>query len=500
MGVLFAAAVGLFMFSNGRFSVIVCAWLAPVVLLRFTRTGNGPLRLILAYAGLSFAYWFQFYSMAPFEGVGYAIFSAAVGITLIVPYIVDRYVGLRWSGLARTFAFPLTLVACEFFTAFGPLGSWCSIAYSQYESLTLVQLVSVTGLYGLTFLIGWFAAVTNGLWEAGFDISRARSACGAFGVVFLAVLLYGGLRLAAFPPAAPTIRVAAITRPDEQSIPDAPSPQLNRRLMLGGPASADEFARVRRRSERVADVMLGRADVEAKAGARIVTFGEFKPAGVAAGRTCADRPRRRTRAARRRVPSVAARRVRDRPPSVVDDPFVLVGPSGAVVWQYRKTELPPGEGGLVEPSNGVLPVAQTPYGRLGGAVAFDMDFPSFLSQAGRNRTDMLIVPENEAAAFDPMHSRMALYRAVENGFNLLLQASQSLSLVCDYQGRVYALMDHYHAGDRVIVGQLSTKGVATVYALGGWVFPQLCLVALSALLIATIVARRRIEPAARAYI
>ncbi len=396
---------------------------------------------------------FQFYNVSPFEGVGYAIFSAAVGITLIVPYIVDRYVGLRWSGLARTFAFPLTLVACEFFTAFGPLGSWCSIAYSQYESLTLVQLVGVTGLYGLTFLIGWFAAVANGLWEAGFDISRARSACGAFGVVFLAVLLYGGLRLAAFPPAAPTIRIAAITRPDEQSIPDAPSPQLNRRLMLGGPVSADEFARVRRRSERVADVMLGRADVEAKAGARIVTFGEFnlpvlqqdEPALIARAGALARRD-----GVYLALP-LGVFEIGHHPS--IDDPFVLVGPSGAVVWQYRKTELPPGEGGLVEPGSGVLLTAQTPYGRLGGAVAFDMDFPGFLLQAERNRTDTLIVPENEAAAFDPRHSRMALYRAVENGFNLLLQATQSLSLVCDYQGRVYALMDHYHAGDRVIVGQ-----------------------------------------------
>jgi apolipoprotein N-acyltransferase len=175
----------------------------------------------------------------------------------------------------------------------------------------------------------------------------------------------------------------------------------------------------------------------------------------------------------------------------IDDLFVLVGPNGDVVWQYRKTELPPGEGDLLVPSDGVLPVAQTAYGRIGGAVAFDMDFPGLLLQAGRNQTDMLVVPENESGSFDPMHSRMALYRAVENGFNLVLHASQSLSLVCDYHGRIYALMDHYHAGDRVLVGQLPTKGTTTIYALGGWLFPQLCLVALGVLLVATLVTRRR---------
>jgi len=67
-----------------------------------------------------------------------------------------------------------------------------------------------------------------------------------------------------------------------------------------------------------------------------------------------------------------------------------------------------------------------------------------------------------------MHSRMALYRAVEEGFNLLLHASQSLSLTCDYQGRVYGLMDHYRATDRVLLAQLPSNGVRTIYSRGGY--------------------------------
>lgn len=65
-----------------------------------------------------------------------------------------------------------------------------------------------------------------------------------------------------------------------------------------------------------------------------------------------------------------------------------------------------------------------------------MDFPGLLLQVGRQHADLLIVPENEYPEIDPLHSHMALYRAVENGFNLLLHASNSLSLACDYQGRV----------------------------------------------------------------
>jgi len=121
-----------------------------------------------------------------------------------------------------------------------------------------------------------------------------------------------------------------------------------------------------------------------------------------------------------------------------------------------------------------------------------MDFPGFLLQAGRKHADLMIVPENEYPEIDPIHSRMALYRAVENGFNLLLHASQSLSLACDYQGRVYGIMDHYHASD-VLVAQLPTKGVTTLYSRGGYSFPWINIVALGVLVAVSL--RRRLRSA-----
>jgi apolipoprotein N-acyltransferase len=141
---------------------------------------------------------------------------------------------------------------------------------------------------------------------------------------------------------------------------------------------------------------------------------------------------------------------------------------------------------LLTPNSGLLPVTETPYGRLGGAIAFDMHFPHFILQAGLNRTDLLVVPENEYPQIDPMHSRMALYRAVENGFNLLMHASQSLSLARDYQGRVYDLMDHYHAADRVLVAQLPTRGVRAIYSRGGYLFFWICILGLGIVFLATL--------------
>jgi apolipoprotein N-acyltransferase len=481
------AAIGLLMFSNGRFPIAVCSWLGPVFMLHFTRAGK-IIRLPLAFLGLSFAFGYEFYGMTPFGGFGYWLFSAAFGIALFLPYLVDRYV-VPEQSLLRSLVFPLALVASEYLASFNPFGTWGSVAYSQYECLTLLQLLSITGLYGITFLIGWFAAAGESLWEAGFAVPRARQTCTACALCLTGVLLYGGGRLALVPPASQTIRVASITRPG-LGLFSASEGDRQRHFFSGEPVSVEELATVRQRSNSIADFLFQRADLEAQAGAKLITFGEInlpvlkedEPVLVQKARDLAKR-----RGIYMGLP-LGSLNPGHRP--LGEDKLVMIDPSGQIAWEYRKTRIPPGEGAIMPSSTGRLPVIDTPFGRLGAAIAFDMDFPNVLLQVGRKRADLTIVPENEYREIDPLHSRMALYRAVENGFNLLLHASQSLSLACDYQGRVYGLMDHYHATDRVLVAQLPIKGVRTIYSQGGFLFPWVCISGLCLLLFVTFLTTR----------
>jgi apolipoprotein N-acyltransferase len=115
---------------------------------------------------------------------------------------------------------------------------------------------------------------------------------------------------------------------------------------------------------------------------------------------------------------------------------------------------------------------------VGGAIAFDMDFPAVLRQAGKQHTDLLIVPEDDSRQLDPLHSKMAVFRAIENGFNLVLHASDGLSLATDYEGRAYGMMDRYQATDHVLVTQVPTRGVTTLYSRIGYLFPLVCFVTL----------------------
>jgi apolipoprotein N-acyltransferase len=76
-----------------------------------------------------------------------------------------------------------------------------------------MQLVSVTGIYGITFLIAWFAAVINWAWENGFDWPRIRWGVLTYASLLVAIHFFGGVRLL-FPPEGSTVRIASLTRPD----------------------------------------------------------------------------------------------------------------------------------------------------------------------------------------------------------------------------------------------------------------------------------------------
>lgn len=464
------------LFANGRYTVPVCAWLAPVFLLRFTRQGRAFRRLLAAYLLLSTGFLFQFRGMTPFSPAAFWIFSFGFGVTLVMPFTVDRWLASCHSGLVRTLAFPLALVIVEFLTSMGPYGSWGSIAYSQFGELPLLQLLSITGLYGITFLIGWFATVANSLWETRVDIAAIRREVMLFIGILLVTLTFGETRLILFQPQGQSIRVASITRPD---LPLFPSAELEKRILAGQEIRPTDQAEIRRRAQSITDSLLTTADKEAQAGAQLIAFGEIN-LPVLKEDESALLQRGADLASERNIYIALPLGVLNpghRP--AAEDKLVMIDRSGKVLWQFLKAKPVPGAEAkaLIANARG-LPVADTAIGRLGGAIAFDMDFPNLLLQLGRQHADVVVVPENDWREVDPLHSHMAAFRAIEEGFNLLLHASQGLSIAVDYQGRIHARMDHYQSRDRVLVAQLPTRGVTTLYSRGGFLFPWVCFAAL----------------------
>jgi apolipoprotein N-acyltransferase len=166
----------------------------------------------------------------------------------------------------------------------------------------------------------------------------------------------------------------------------------------------------------------------------------------------------------------------------LENKLVMLTPAGDVAWQYFKTHpVPGGEAAVSLLDDGRLPLLETPHGRLSAVICFDADFPQLLAQAGERRIDIVLDPSNDWRAIDPVHTRMASFRAVEQGVSLVRQISNGLSAAYDPQGRVFAELDYYHTDDPVMVAHVPVQGVRTVYSRTGDAFAWLCLGALAVL-------------------
>ena len=452
-------------FANLQTLVPLTAWLAPVFLMRFTRSQRAVVGLPVLVVAMSLALLVGLRNgFFPAEGgVGYYLFVAALGLGGAVPFAVDRVLAPRLSSLSRTLVFPAAVTTVELLSTFGSAyGSAGSTAYSQYAGLPLLQLASVTGIWGLTFLVSWLAPVVNQLWERGWSGSGGRTPTVLFVAALAASLLFGGVRLAFDAPAAETVRIAALA-PDRQLSDVAYSaPALD-------PGGAAERAAVRDRYFRpVLDELFERSEREAIAGAEIIAWSE------AAARTLQEDQA----AVVARAADLARQygvylqvsmivQLADRGGSaggpVNENHAVLLDRNGEVVWDYLKSRPVPGDGH--EPGPGVVPVVDTPHGRLATIICQDDFFPGLVRQAGRAGVDILLVPSSDWGSIAAWHAQQAPFRAVENGVTVVRPTRQGISLATDGQGRLLGHKADYDvSAEQTLVVSVPTQGTDTWYA------------------------------------
>jgi apolipoprotein N-acyltransferase len=415
--------------------------------------------------------------------------AALLSLLALLPYLADRLLAQRLPGLLATLVFPLTYTVHDYLLALGPYGTWFSLAYTQYGNLPVLQLLSVTGLWGVTFLVAWLAPVVLYIWDRRVDWRGVRRGTLLYAGVLAFILMGGGLRLAYFPPSGATVPIAGISPSPALMLSESQTAQAISNFYAGRVTQAD-LDRYRQLFARLDDDLFTRSLEQAQAGAKIIAWTETgapilkedEPALIARGQRFAQQ--------QSVYLDMGIAVVMTQPPYLADE-TVLLDPAGALVWQYQKAHPIPGME-MFPPGNGIVPVVQTPYGRLANVICFDADFQSLL----RVPADLMLVPSNDWPAIDPLHSQMATFRAIENGYSLLRSTSNGLSLAVDYEGRVIAATDFYSTDNQVIVAYLPEHGVRTLYTVVGDLFAWLALAALLAL--AAVAIGRRSRPTALA--
>jgi apolipoprotein N-acyltransferase len=471
-----AVALALTPLVGGRWNAAPAAWIAPLFLARFFRTWKaGPgfmLACVLSAPLVGLSLWGQ----VPLSGLPCFAFIVVTAVFRIAPFLVDRLAAPGLRGFSSTLVLPLAFVAAEFVNcSTNPYGSWGALAYTQFGDLPLLQIVAVTGIYGVAFLLLWVAATVNWMWDRGFEWRRIRRGVVASACVVSAVLLAGGARLALWRPDAGTVQVACISMHAQEFLSGAER--------AGGKPEGDVRG--------LHDALLALSLWESRAGARMVCWSEGAAAGVkedepyVVARGCAL-------ARLEGVYLVMSLANVFSEQDATESKVVFVSDAGEVVATYVRARAIPGERAVL--GDGRIPVVETPFGRVAVAVGLDMDFPALIRQAGRQRADILVAPAQDWQAATPLHAQMAAFRGMENGCAVVRPTALGLSLATDDQGRVLATMDSFATKNRVMTAYVPTRGSRTLYPVVGDAFAWACVAGLGVLLAAA--ALRKETPAA----
>jgi apolipoprotein N-acyltransferase len=394
--------------------------------------------------------------------------------TVGLSYLADRLLAPRLKGFAATFVFPLAVTALDFLSVTtSPMGSFGAQAYTQYGNLAFMQLLSVTGMWGVTFLVGWFASVVNWAWERSFDWPKIWRGLALFAGIMLLVMAYGSARLVFSPAQTGTVRVASLTAVEIG--------ELN--------ASESNREAFRRETSDIRHRYFEQTIREARAGAKIVLWPEGAGPGFEEDEDALIAQGKEVAVQEGIYLAMPLFTIYQDPNRLEENKLIVVDPAGDIVLEHLKYGASMFEG--IQPGDSVLRTFKSPFGTISGVICWDADFPTTVRQAGRNGTDILLVPSNDWREVDPMHTQMAVFRAIENGVSLVRQASNGLSIATDPYGRVLAAMDHFTASEWVMVAQVPTQGVFTVYSAIGDLFGWLAVVGFVGIVIWAVVRWRK---------
>jgi apolipoprotein N-acyltransferase len=402
-------------------------------------------------------------------------FALLMGLFTFLPFVADRLIASRWKSFAATLVYPAARVSVEYLYSL-QFGAWASVASTQSGNLPLLQLLSVPGIWGVTFLVSWFASVVNWALEERLDWPTIRRGVVLYATTLAVVPALGGSRLAMFRPDSPTVRIASLTEDLTKMRLEIDRTGYSSLVEMSGTA---DRAGMRAIVAPLHDAVFARTLEAATMRPALVLWPEAQgkvleedePVFIARGQAIARDAKIYLLMAYSLMPMSAPRTNKQ----------TLIGPTGEVIWSYTKSHPIPG----VNDARGelVVPVIDTPFGRLASVICYDIDFPGFIRQVGAANVDILVVPAWDWEAIDPMHAKLAVLRAIENGVSIVFHSGEGMSMAVDYQGRTLASMDHFTTTDRLMLSHVPQAGTRTLYSFIGDVFAWLCLAGLGLLVV-----------------
>jgi len=449
-------AVGfiLLIFSNGIHRIIpLAAWLAPILLLRFTRKNS-----LLLFLPVNIIAWvimtYNLYGSIMPIWVG-IITGIIYGLIFFISFAADKKIKVK--GFLKTLVFPLAVVSIEYLISLTPLNSWFSLAYTQ-NNLVLMQLGSITGYLGISFMIAWFASTVNWAWEHEFSFNKIKKGVAIYLSISIIVLIFGGAYLTFLPTDSNTIKTASITRSFDM---DVEAGKCNKDV----PCLEKLF-------NKSLNEFLESSKLAVDNGAQIIVWQENALA-VYKRDEVEFIAKVKEFAIDEKVYMIVGMYVLSEDRSSDENQAILITPSGETE-EYLKNYLTPGDNHIT--GDGKILVHDSEYGKLGLIICQDAHYLNFVKQA--KEVDIMLILNHNWESITPYYAEMSFFRAIEQGFNIVSAAYHGLSYAVDYHGDVLAEMNDFTTEERIMIADIPKQGIKTIYSQIGDFFAWLCILGL----------------------
>lgn len=461
-------------FSNGRYSFALAAWLYPVFILQISRKEKAVysyLAIPLVIGICSQLSFWKFTYDNPSNVLFYLPFI--LGLPMGLLFFIDRLLYSKNYGFSATLIFPLLYTSFDFLlNLFNPFGTLGVLGYSQFDFLSFSQLASITGMWGLTFMITWLGSITYWFLQNYSDKKTIKKGVVIYLSFLISIVVYGSIRLI-LPLSHGTVKIAGIHTHDK----NIEGTEMHEYL---GKNDTVAFKKV---SDTILQHLIQETIKAANAGAKIILWSEISPKILKANEDSLANVFKRL-AQEQKIYLVAT------PFSVTplrtksENKILLFSPNGNLVLTHYKYG-----GNFMEGTiegNKIIKAVATEYGKLSAIICWDGDFPSIVRQVGKLETDILFVPASDWEEIDPAHSIVTVFRGIENGCSVVRQTRNGVSIMTDPRGKIISQMDHFKNSSWVIVGHVPTKKWFTLYPFIGDLFGWLAIIGLLFFIIRTI--------------
>jgi len=432
-------------FGTGLFPMWPPMWFAPLPVLLFAARNSWWATALAAGCAWLIGIlnmWRYLHLLMKAPLLACTLLSLAIVFVLaVLLYRALLGLGAWWSA---TLAFPAAWVSFEYLLNLVSVhGTAGSLSYSQLNFLPFLQLASVTGPWGMSFLLLLFSstlAVGLHLWRG--ERKQAMRILGAgLGVIALA-LIFGAVRLSS-PVPGPRIRVGLIASD-----------------LAANSDIADEGAE----TARLLHDYAAQAEALAAQGAQIIVLPE--KLGVVLERKAADT-------------DALFQSLADKTGAEIVVGLVFVNSSAeynqariytphAAVESYNKHHLlPPFESSL-KPGDTLTLLPET-RNTIAVAICKDMDFTPLSRQYGEAGTGLILAPAWDFTMDRVWHGHIAIMRGVEDGFSIARAAKLGFLTVSDDRGRILAETRSNSAPFATLIADVPAVHDRTLYLLlGDW--------------------------------